>query len=114
MVFQVLDDLSIANSALFPCLSVGEGPEHEVEGPLHRNLQYPDFFISLSANLYKFLHFASKQLFQCVRMKLRADKISACNWYLSNINIFSGDTFLRLLDHMEFLFRLNKDVAEIN
>ena len=43
MVFQVLDDLSIANSALFPCLSVGEGPEHEVEGPLHRNLQYPDF-----------------------------------------------------------------------
>ena len=69
MVFQVLDDLSIANSALFPCLSVGEGPEHEVEGPLHRNLQYPDFLIFLSANLYKFLHFASKQLFQCVRMK---------------------------------------------
>ena len=33
MVFQVLGDLSIANSALFPCLSVGEGPEHEVEGP---------------------------------------------------------------------------------
>ena len=39
MVFQVLGDLSIANSALFPCLSVGEGPEHEVEGPLHPNSQ---------------------------------------------------------------------------
>ena len=50
MVFQGLGDLSIANSALFPCLSVGEGPGHEVEGPLHRNpqthiLQYQDFVI---------------------------------------------------------------------
>ena len=40
--------------------------------------------------------------------------LQACTWYLSIIKIFSGDTILRLLDHMEFLFRLNKDVAEIN
>ena len=50
MVFQGLADLSIANSALFPRASVGEGPGHEVEGPLHPNpqahiLQYQDFWI---------------------------------------------------------------------
>ena len=37
--FQVLGDLSIANSALFPSLSVCEGPELEVESPLHPNSQ---------------------------------------------------------------------------
>ena len=59
--------------SLFEC---GWGPWAWSGGSIASESSISRFFNFLSPNLYKFLHFASKQLFQCVRMKLRADKIS--------------------------------------